>query len=133
MPVTALTAAQQRMINDYIPSLSAGHPPSFALADKLGDTIVQANANEVSVDSLDVELTSIVSGTTNLPNGDVFVVVGNFPGMDASPVFASIFQAGTSANYIESVTWDGSDNLTVTVDTDPGGSGVGISYLIDGR
>ena len=128
MPVTALTAAQQRMINDYIPSLSAGHPPSFALGDKLDDIIVQANLNERTVDAL-------ISGTANVANGATNAGVGNFPGLDGVPVvvaFADDFSA--SASRACGYNWDGADNLQVNVDADPAtGGGVNISYIIDGR
>ena len=61
MAIALLTAAQKRLINDYIPSLAAYRPPSFDLGAKLDALIGQFNTLQAAF----VTGTAVIATGTN--------------------------------------------------------------------
>ena len=122
MAVAALTSEQKRMLRDYIPALSQKHPPSFNLAQKLGELIVAAN-------TLDL----IVSGTGTITSGNVLQAITVGAASDGSPTTVSITNTTSNPVSIISAVWDGAGVLTVTVSGNPGVSGANLAYIVDGR
>jgi len=78
------------------------------------------------------ELAELLSGVEQIDNGDTTVVIAVGSDYDGMPAVASIGTAGSSALYVKSCEWDGSGNLTVTVDQDPT-QDIVIYYTVDGR
>lgn len=126
MAVAVLTSEQSRMIRDYIPALSSGHPPSFDLAAKLDEVIALLNSSEGG-------LASIVSGAASVLSGATTVVVAVGLAFDGSPATATISGVTTNPCSVVSAIWDGAGNLTITVSADPGASNAAVSYSVDGR
>tara|TARA_R110002020_G_scaffold166907_2_gene355091 strand:+ start:213 stop:596 length:384 start_codon:yes stop_codon:yes gene_type:complete len=127
MAVAELTNDQLRMLRDYIPALSQGHPPSFDIAGKLDEIIALENANESA-------LARIVSGTASIDTAATSVVVALPVLLDGSPAVATLADSSTTTEYVQACEWDGAGNLTITVDTAPGG-GVDcrVYYSVDAR
>lgn len=105
MAIAALTGAQKRAVNDHIPSLSANHPPSFALTTLLDLLISTINGNTTGLAKFSAGLEVIATGSDN--------VAVAFPvELDGSFAFA-IFAEDEAGIAIESAVWDGSGTLTI--------------------
>jgi hypothetical protein len=124
MALTNLTDEQIRKIRDYIPELS-NRPPGFDLGNFLSDLI----------DSLNEDRDQLVSGTatvTGVSANTGAIAVGT--AYDGSPVVATLTDAKGSADFVTTAEWDGSGNLTITLNTAPGGVDVAtVSYIVDAR
>ena len=119
MAVAALTSEQARMLRDYIPALSAGHPPSFDLAAKL--------------DAIIAEVALITSGSAVVANGDTTVVAALGAAYDGAPIVCTVNGATSNPVGFVNATWDGSGNVTLSVSGDPGLSGANVAYFVDAR
>tara|TARA_R110002020_G_scaffold194133_17_gene394772 strand:+ start:306 stop:653 length:348 start_codon:yes stop_codon:yes gene_type:complete len=114
------------MIRDYIPALSSKHPPSFDVAAKLDEIIALLNSSES-------DMAAIVSGTATVATGGTSIAVALDASLDGTPAVAVLADSGTSALYVSACEWDGSGNLTITVDQDPTGANCDVFYIVDGR
>ena len=110
MTIAALTDAQKRAVNDNIPSLSANHPPSFAISTLLDLLIWTINANTEQIGTV---LTAFSAGIETIPNGLDTVTVGLPLELDGSFAIA-MFGEDEAGVAIQSAVWDGSGNLTIT-------------------
>jgi hypothetical protein len=98
--VNQLTPEQQRLIRDYIPTLS-NRPPGFDIAAWLHSLFA-------TVENLarSAKMATIASGTAS-------VVIAFGADFDGKPVVATL---NTEDNkYVTSAVWDGAGNLTVTL------------------
>lgn len=121
--LTNLTAEQIRKIRDYIPELS-NRPPGFDLGQFLSDMIDEIDANDAA----------IKSGQGDITGAATTVVIAVGAAYDAKPVVASLTVVTGGADYVKSAVWDGSGNLTITLNTAPGGGNTAtVSYIVDAR
>lgn len=121
--LTNLTAEQIRKIRDYIPELS-NRPPGFDLGQFLSDMIDEIDANDAA----------IKSGQGDITGAATTVVIAVGAAYDAKPVVATLTVANGAADYVKSAVWDGSGNLTISLNTAPGGSDTAtVSYIVDAR
>ena len=119
MSLSRLTDEQRRLIQDYTPNFS-NRPPSFDLAAFL-DALVDAS-------------NGIVSGNATITGAATTAVIALDPALDGSPVIATLTDPQGAADFVSSATWDGSGNLTITLNTAPGGVDVAtVSYVVDAR
>ena len=120
MAVSTLTSIQKRFLRDYIPALS-DRAPGIDLYAILASIIADGNA--------------IVSGSGDITGVATTLVVAVGAAFDAKPVTASVMVVdGSATDGIASATWDGSGNLTITLNTAPGGSDTAtVAYIVDGR
>lgn len=126
MAVSVLSAEQSRMLRDYIPSLSSKHPPSFDIAAKLDEIIALLNSSET-------QLSLIGGGSATVETGNTSVVVPLDADDDGSPAVAVLADSSTSATFVSACEWDGSGNLTITVDQDPSSANCGVYFFVDAR
>ena len=123
MSIPNISAEQLRKIRDYIPELS-NRPPGFDLGKFLNDMI----------SALDSEFEAIKSGTGTITGTDTSVAIAVGSAYDGNAVVASLTVAGGSADFVKSAVWDGSGNLTISLNTAPGGTDVAtVSFIVDAR
>lgn len=77
------------------------------------------------------QLAKIVSGVATVANGTTTEVVAVGAAYDGKPALLSFNTDPGSAAALWGV-WDGSGNLTITVDADPGAD-ISVAWQVDGR
>lgn len=125
MSLTSISTEQLRKIRDYIPELS-NRPPAFDLGKFINDMITSLNADKAA----------IKSGTGTISGSDTTVAIAVGAAYDAKPVVACLNgqTAGGAAANVTAATWDGSGNLTITLNTAPtAGKTATVSFIVDAR
>lgn len=77
------------------------------------------------------QLSKLKSGVATIANGTTTEVIAVGAAYDGKPALVSFNGSPGSATGVWAV-WDGSGNLTITVDTDPGADAE-VAWFVDGR
>ena len=120
MALTDLTDQNNRMIQDYLPSLS-NRQPGFDLAAQL-----QTMIDEIGL---------IQTGTGTVANGQTNVDIATFTDIPAgAAIVATISGAPNDTTHIVSAIRQNGTTVRVTVDQDPNNAGgCPVSVLVDAR
>jgi hypothetical protein len=126
MSVSNLSDNQKRVLRDYNAPLS-DRPPGVDLAGIIDGVIDGVN----TLESLAVStFAKIYNGTLSITHPATTATV-TIAGADGQPAVATLNTSGTSAGYVKSAVWNGSDVLTITLDAAPGSTNtVTVSYVV---